>query len=176
MTEYIEIGYTAGVVGIKGQLRTKMDVFDIQEYKTQKELFLAKRGSTDVVSYKVNSIEIRNDNEMVISLEGIDTREKATEMVGYTLYLHESKLPKLKGNKFYYFEVIGFTIQDEVLGTLGTITNIYDMPAQDLIAMSYKNKEVLIPITDDFVLSPDRENKILHTKLPEGLLEVYIED
>ena len=174
MTEYIEIGYTSGVIGIKGQLRTKLDVFDIQEYKKQKELFLAKRGSKDLVAYPVNSVEIRSKNEMIILLEGIDSREKAEERVGYTLYLHESKLPKLKGNKFYYFEVIGFTIQDEILGTLGTITNIFDMPAQDLIAMNYQNKEVLIPITDEFVLQPDRENRILHTKLPEGLLEVYL--
>lgn len=175
MTEYIEIGYTCGVVGIKGQLRAKLDVFDIQEYKKQKELFLAERGSKNLVPYRVLAVEIRSDSEMVILLEGIDSREKAADMVGYTLYLHESKLPKLRGNKFYYFEVIGFTIQDENLGTLGTITNIFDMPAQDIIAMNYQNKEVLIPITDEFILQPDRENRILHTRLPEGLVEVYLE-
>jgi 16S rRNA processing protein RimM len=42
--------------------------------------------------------------------------------------------------------------------------------------MIYKSKEVLIPLIDEIVPKVDKKEKIVFTQLPEGLLEVYLED
>ena len=42
--------------------------------------------------------------------------------------------------------------------------------------MDYKGKEVLIPVIPEIVLEADKEAKILNVNLPEGLLEVYLEE
>ena len=36
------------------------------------------------------------------------------------------------------------------------------------------DKEILIPINDDFILELDRINKTIKMDLPEGLLKIYI--
>jgi 16S rRNA processing protein RimM len=50
------------------------------------------------------------------------------------------------------------------------------MNAQDLIAMDYQGKEVLIPINSDIVRTVDRANQKLNVALPDGLLDIYMTD
>jgi 16S rRNA processing protein RimM len=50
------------------------------------------------------------------------------------------------------------------------------LPAQNLLALDYQNKEVLIPIIEHFVLKVDKEAKKIMVKLPDGLLDVYLAD
>jgi 16S rRNA processing protein RimM len=67
-------------------------------------------------------------------------------------------------------------IVDEILGDLGQVRVIYDMETQDLIGMEYKEKEVLIPIKDGIIQKVDKTEKKVFCRLPEGLLDIYLED
>ena len=40
--------------------------------------------------------------------------------------------------------------------------------------MKYKEKEVLLPVSDEIVLRADHVKKEVYVKLPEGLLDVYL--
>jgi 16S rRNA processing protein RimM len=53
---------------------------------------------------------------------------------------------------------------------LGLVQTVYAMQAQDLLVMSYQNKEVLIPVDPEIVLGADKEAQTLQVNLPEGLL------
>ena len=59
------------------------------------------------------------------------------------------------------------------VGDLGPIVNIYEMPQHPILAIEYKNNEVLIPAVPDFIVKIDREKRIIEMELPEGLLEIY---
>ena len=50
------------------------------------------------------------------------------------------------------------------------------MNAQDLIAMDYLGKEVLIPINSDIVRTVNRASQKLNVALPDGLLAIYMEE
>jgi 16S rRNA processing protein RimM len=58
---------------------------------------------------------------------------------------------------------------------LGVVKEIYELPAQDVLVMLYKGKDVMIPMTQEFVIRADKENKQMITNLPEGLVEMYLE-
>jgi 16S rRNA processing protein RimM len=45
---------------------------------------------------------------------------------------------------------------------------------QVLLVMDYRQHEVLIPFTDGIVLGIDREQQDVKVDLPEGLLDVYL--
>src|SRR5437868_9788187 len=85
-----------------------------------------------------------------------------------------SKLPKLKCNDFYFHEIIGFSVTDTLLGELGIIKDVYDLQQHPVGVMLYKEKEVLIPVSEQTLQKIDRENKKIFLTLPEGLLEVYL--
>jgi 16S rRNA processing protein RimM len=74
-----------------------------------------------------------------------------------------------------YDDIIGFTIIDQVHGKLGIIEDVFETTGQDLIAMTYKEKEVLIPIVEQIILKVNKKSKSLEVRLPDGLLELYIQ-
>ena len=128
-----------------------------------------------MVPYFIEDLQIR-DNLNLMNLEGIESLDAAKELVGSRLFLPVAMLPKLKDNQFYYHEIIDYQVNDQVLGTLGTVKEVYSTGAQDVIIMIYQGVEVLIPLTDEIVPKVDKQNKVIITHLPDGLLEVYMNE
>ena len=167
-----ELGLVARLHGFQGQVQISIDADDPSRYAGLDALFLEVRGQ--LVPFIIEKLEMAKDRD-IVKFQGVDTQEDAEKLRSLKVFLPLALLPQLEGNKFYFHEVVGFKIQDQEQGTLGTITTVYNMPTQDLLAMDYKGVEVLIPIADDIVLTVDRENKVVHTHLPKGLVEVYTE-
>lgn len=90
------------------------------------------------------------------------------------VYLPLSFLPKLEGDKFYYHEVIGFTIVDATFGEVGVIKAINDTTAQALFEIDRNGTEILIPMNDEFIDKVDRNAKQILVTTPEGLIELYL--
>lgn len=171
--EYFELGAIAKPHGIKGALHAFLDVDDPYEYEELTSVFVQE--GQELVPYFISDIQIKA-NLNLISFEGIDTVDKAKEMVGKKLFLPVSFLPKLKDNQFYFHEIIGFQVNDAQLGLLGTVKEVVSLGSQDVVVMNYQHKEVLIPLTDEIIPSVNKKEKTLQTNLPEGLLEVYLND
>ena len=72
--------------------------------------------------------------------------------------------------------MIGFEVFDETKGLIGPIQIVYDLETQDLLGVTHKGKEILIPIQDEIILKVDKAAKKVFCRLPEGLLEIYLED
>jgi 16S rRNA processing protein RimM len=87
-----------------------------------------------------------------------------------------TELPTLTGNRFYYHEIIGFTVEDKNLGTLGKITHVNEQTAQATLEVDIKGKAALIPIVDDIILTVDRNAQLLHVNTPPGLIDLYTQD
>lgn len=121
-------------------------------------------------SYKLHG------NRAIVKLEDINSIDTAKALIGSKLFLPLDNLPELEDDQFYYHEVIGYQVLDEAKGELGAISAIYDMPGNDLLAMIYQGKEILIPINEDIVKQADHKKKILHVSLPDGLLEVFMNE
>jgi 16S rRNA processing protein RimM len=95
--------------------------------------------------------------------------------MGSEIYLPLSSLPKLTGNKFYFHEIIGFTLLDSVHGDIGIVESVNDTTAQALFEVVKEDKQLLIPINDQIITKVDRENKTIHVTTPEGLVDLYME-
>jgi 16S rRNA processing protein RimM len=167
------LGYIVKSHGTKGQLVFHMDVDYPDEYDEMDSVFVDIKG--ELVPYFIENLNIQKQSRAIVQLEDVDTMEKAQNLVGKALYLPLDTLDDLEEDQFYFHEIQGFEIIDHQRGSLGTVREVYSVATQNLIALDYKGVEVLIPIVDDIVLRADRENKQVHVKLPEGLLEVYTE-
>lgn len=168
-----ELGYFAKTHGTKGELLLFLDVDEPLAYSELNALFVEL--NRQLVPYLIRQINVQGKKAIVL-LQNIDHIENAQKLVGKKVYLPLEVLPSLPESDFYYHEVIGFTLVDENKGNLGTVNQIYEGATQDLIGMEYKGKEILIPVVDEIVLNLDRQNKLLHVRLPEGLLEIYLQE
>ena len=109
-----------------------------------------------------------------IYFEEVEDEVAADKIMGAELFLPLSLLPKLTGNKFYYHEIIGFTLLDKIHGNIGKITAVNDSVSQALFIAKKGDKELLIPITDQIITKVDRENKTIEVTTPDGLVALYL--
>lgn len=169
------LGFVIKPHGLKGEIIVQLDVDDPQDYKKLESVFISQNQGKILIPFFVEKMSIHQQKAQ-IKFEDIDNLEQAESLVGNEVYLPLSFLPPLSENQFYFHEIINFQIIDEEKGALGYVKDVFELPNQDVIGMIYQEKEVLIPINDEIIKRVDRENKLLHVSLPDGLLEVYLED
>ncbi len=168
-----EVGYIVKTHGLKGEVGIHLDVDNPSEYADLDGLLIEKNG--ELIPHFIERIRI-NIDKAIVKFEGINKIEDAEPLVRKTLYLSLDQLDELTDDQFYYHEIIGYTIVDEKKGAFGVIKTIYNQPHQDLIAMDFMEKEILIPISHEHVLKANHEKNELAVSLPDGLLEVYLDE
>jgi len=158
--------------GYKGDLLVKLDTDDPREYENLESVFVSL--GNNLVPFFISRSRLHKSNLLRVTFEDVATEDAVSRLLGAELYLPLDQLPKLTGNRFYYHEVIGFRLQDERHGDAGEIKAVNDQAAQALFVAEKDGKEVLIPVSDDFITRVDRETRKIHIRTPEGLLELYL--
>jgi 16S rRNA processing protein RimM len=129
----------------------------------------------NLIPFFIESSQLHKSELLRIKFEDIDTEQDADSILKSDLYLPLDFLPKLEGDKFYFHEVIGFTIEDVNFGKVGIIKGVNDNTAQALFEIDRDGIEILIPMNDELIKKVDRKNKIILVESPEGLIELYIQ-
>lgn len=167
------LGYVTKPKGLKGEVSVKLDTDQPQRYNGLDAVFVGMDGGDALVPYMLTHFRVGKGDRATAKMEGVDTQAQAKDMQGRELFLPLAALPPLEGNTFYYHEVPGFEVHDKENGLLGTVKEVLDQTAQPLLVIKNGPREILLPITDDFVTSIDREKQQLHVRIPEGLLDLY---
>ena len=175
LDETYQLGYLIKTHGLRGHLVAHFDVDDVAAYTKLKTVYLTLAGApTKLVEHHIEKVQPQSGNKVLLKLRGIDRIEEAEPLRGSQLHLPLAALPELEEDQFYFHDVIGFTVVDENMGPLGTVENFYELPQQDMLAMSYQGQEVLIPVVDELISHADHAKKEIYVNLPDGLLDVYL--
>lgn len=169
--ECFNLGYISKRVGNFGDLAFVLDVDDPKRYQKLESVFVELNNT--LVPFFIKKIQLRG-NIAVVSIEGIDSIEKAEEIVRSGIYLPLSFLPPLTGKKFYFHEMPGYTVIDKKYGAIGLVEEVLDYPQQAIFQIKFGEHEILIPAKDEFIVSIDRNTKQLELDAPEGLIDLYI--
>jgi 16S rRNA processing protein RimM len=173
LDQCFQLGVVLKPHGLKGELYISLDTDYPEDYQEMESVFMLQNGK--LVPFFIEHIQLKN-KEALVKFEDVEDKEGALSLRGNTLHLPLTDLPELTGNQFYFHEIDGFKIEDTEKGMLGIVKEVFEAGHQDLIGMEYQGKEVLIPINDEVILDVDRNNKLLRVSLPEGLLELYLEE
>lgn len=167
-----QLGYVLKAHGLKGELVIVIDADNPQEYSEMESVFV--EVNKKLIPFFIERIQL-NGPKAIIKFEEIDSIDQAKKFKGSPIYLPLDVLPEL-GDGYYFHELIGYKVVDSKEGELGTISGVFDSGSQDLIAMQYQEKEVLIPLTDEVVTKVDKKAKSIFTTLPDGLLDIYLSE
>mgnify|MGYP003706608311 FL=1 len=160
------LGTIVSKFSYKGEILLKLDSDEIQ-FKKLKTIFLEIEGA--LVPFEIKNVMLHKSSLLRIKLENIDSEKKANTIVKTKTYLPIKDLPKLNGDKFYYHEIISFTVLDLSLGNIGKVKEVNDQTSQPIIVVNNGLNEVMIPLVDDFLIEINRNKKTLTFDLPEGL-------
>lgn len=157
----------------KGEVLAKLDTDQPELYENLDAIFVSHRNT--LLPFFIEQSQLHKSDLLRIKFEDVDTEEDADSLLKSELYLPLELLPKLDGNKFYFHEVIGFTITDIHFGNVGTIKGINDSTAQALFEIDRDGLEILIPMNDEFIVEVNRNTQTIIVETPEGLIDLYLQ-
>ena len=173
MNNYFSIGKLVSVHGLQGEFVLKHSLGKRASLQGVEAIFLEERKNS-FIPYFVQKASVKDHEHTFVKLEGIDTKEDARKLVQTPVYLIEADF-KAQAASSAPLSLLGFTVQDKEQGVLGVIEEVIEMPMQVLAKITFREKEVLLPLNEQSMVKVDKKGQIVHVDLPEGLLDIYLD-
>ncbi len=165
--EYVAVAKIVNTHGYKGRMVIVYTSALPYEFSVGEALFLDMRGSK--IPYFVTYFRTTKPGEAFVEVESIRSKEDAKTFIKKEIFVEE-KIGKKK-KAFRLSDIIGYTLYNENI-EIGTVTEFFEMPHQNLLQFDYKGKDVLMPLHEDLVVDMDKKNKRIYVIIPEGLLDI----
>jgi 16S rRNA processing protein RimM len=109
--------------------------------------------------------------EWLLKFSGVETRDELETWRGLFVTAPAGSLPPPEPGEVYLHELEGFAVRRPDDEALGLVSAVYEMPAGVTLEVQGPTREFLLPFRKEFVVSMDRERRVLVVVLPEGLVE-----
>jgi 16S rRNA processing protein RimM len=106
----------------------------------------------------------------ILTLEGIETIDRAQELVGGEVFAREEDLEPLGDDEYYWYELVSMTVVTDDGQALGVVQSVIATGANDVFVVSDGAREVLLPNIPEVILDVDREKRVITVHLLPGLI------
>lgn len=166
MKNYFRIGKIINTFGIKGEVKVFPYTDDIRRFDDLTEFYLSTNDDALDIEfdgkpiYKKSSIKY-SKGIALLGIVGIDTIEKANKFLHKNIYVIRKDAVKLNDGECYVQDLIGAdAVLDEKI--VGKVTSIIKTGANDVLEVNMNDKEILIPLVNDFIIKLEpQENKVI---------------
>ena len=164
---YLEVGQIVSTHGVKGEVKVNPWCDSPDFLKKLKTLYFDKDGQKPI---KVKSSRVHK-NVVLMSLEGIDSIEKASTLRNKILYMNR-KDAKLDENSFFIQDLIGCAVIDADTGkSYGELCDVSSTGANDVWHIKQGSKEYLIPAIPDVVIETKVEENLVVIRPLKGIFD-----
>lgn len=153
--DYLRIGLVVKPQGIKGELKIMPMTDDPNRFKGLKQVYV-EQGKEHVIR-SIANVSVRND-AIIITVEGIETREAAEAMRGKYLCVDRQNAVKLPDGRYFVVDLIGCTVEDTNGTNLGKLNDVYETGANDVYTIKGK-RSLMVPALKKLIKSVDIANK-----------------
>jgi 16S rRNA processing protein RimM len=123
-------------------------------------------------SYKVLSCS-RTPKGLIVELSGITTPEAVQALKNMGVFADEQLVRSLGNVRFFDDEIVGCAVINHETGeTLGTVTDVWQMPASDIWVMDWRGAEIPIPAVEEYIKKVDIVAKRVEIYVMPGLLDL----
>lgn len=169
--EVYKIGKIGKPHGVKGEVSLMFsdDVFDRVDAD-----YLVLMVDGILVPFFFEEYRFKSGETALVKFCDIDTKEQAQELTGCDVFFPK-KFSDRDENELTWDELEGFEIlnADDNDSRIGTLSYVDDATENVLFGVEKPDgNEVLIPASDEFIISVDAENRKIRVSLPEGLLDL----
>lgn len=174
----VALGEIVGTHGLRGLLRFRSYASASSLPPTSRPIFLTRRpaNGADPDRTDARSIVLKDARPhgtvALLTVEGIDSIEAATPLVGHALALPETELPEPASGELYVYQLEGLAVVTNAGDHLGTIDRTFSNGANEVLVVHDGPREYLIPLIADVVQTVDvAGGRVVIDPIP-GLLDV----
>jgi 16S rRNA processing protein RimM len=173
--DFILIGKIIKSHGLKGEVKVFPYSGSPENFQNYTDLVVADHESGVSRSLSVKQARVQGGN-VILLFEGVTSRNEADTLAGREVWLARNDFPPLAPNEYYWFELEGMDVYTVDGRELGTVTSIFNNKAQDVLVVTDRQGEYLIPVTEDVIRSMDDRRRILVISPMPGLLDLNSEE
>lgn len=165
-----KIGKLGKPHGVKGEITFAItdDVFDRVDAD-----YLVLDIDGILVPFFLEEYRFKNDDNVLVKFEDIDTQEQARLYTGCDVYFPRH-LSDSDEENMSWAEIIGFQLVDVSTGkVVGTIDHVDDSTINLLFEITTPDgKDVLIPASPQLIEGVDSAQRVIRMSLPDGILDL----
>lgn len=173
VNELVEIGKFNKPHGIAGEVNATIDRdVDVSSLKC---IVLDVDGI--YVPFFIESFRSKGVDSCLLTIDGICSEDDASRLSKKTIYAlkKDCALPDDDGSDddgMYAEDFIGYTISDTGGNVIGKIEDVDDSTDNVLFIVRTDEKNVYIPVADEFIVRIDSDALMVAMELPSGLIDL----
>tara|TARA_Y100000590_G_C15462042_1_gene916836 strand:+ start:300 stop:824 length:525 start_codon:yes stop_codon:yes gene_type:complete len=156
--------------GVKGEL--KVFLYNDRSSTLKEGLYIWFKIDEKFVKYSVINLRGVTKKSQILKIKEVDTFDKAMIISKKEFFVSRNDFEELDENSFYLNDLIGCDVFDEKNQSLGKILDVLNFPANDVLLISYEDKEIMVPFVEDFILLFDLDNRLVKLKNFKFLFEL----
>ena len=108
----------------------------------------------------------------IVKLADVDSRDASEQLVGREVFVAIADMPVLSADEFYWHELKGLLVVTDQGKELGTVNSLIATGSSDILVISGKGHEYLVPAIDEIIVEVNWETRTLVISPMPGLLEI----
>ncbi|MDD2721459.1 MAG: ribosome maturation factor RimM [Gallionella sp.] len=151
------MGRVASAFGIRGWVKIQPFseyVDSLMDYDT----WFLGRENGPWREVEVGQCEVHGKT-LVAQFSDCDDRNLAEKLKGLLVAVPRSSLPEEEEGEYYWADLIGMSVVNEAGESLGTVAELLETGANDILVVRGSGKDVLIPFLEDVIKQVDLAEK-----------------
>ncbi|TAD85799.1 MAG: 16S rRNA processing protein RimM [Bacteroidetes bacterium] len=167
----ISVGKFVATFGVEGEL-VLLHALGKKTDLSGVKYILIEDKTGQKLPYFIQQARGKNHQETYVKLEGIVTKEAAQTLTRKAVWLSVADFEQHVAASST-IALLGFTMLEDKQ-PIGEIVEVIEQPHQVLCTVKVGQKEALVPLHAESLVSINRKLKQVHVSLPHGLLDIYL--
>ncbi|RME70956.1 MAG: 16S rRNA processing protein RimM [Chloroflexi bacterium] len=164
---YLAVGKVVRAHGLQGELSVSVLTEFPERFETTEWVYLGDQF--EAVPFKVEGYRWHKQH-ILLTLEGVTSRAQAEQFRGqYVQVPIEEAMPLPEGTQYLY-QLMGLAVVTADAQMLGTVVDIIETAANDVLVVHNGERELLLPDIPDVVKTVDLEQGQIVVTLLDGLI------
>jgi len=169
--DLVMIGEVVKPHGIRGEVKVYSYSGRPENFENYKKIVLQAQTESRTDIYNV--VKSREQGSLaILELEGVSSREAAETLQGSTVWLMKDDFQRLEPDEYYWHQLENLLVITESGRELGRVTRLFSTPAHDIMVVTGKGHEYLIPVNADIICNIDDQGGKITISPPAGLLDI----
>ncbi|HPF16921.1 MAG TPA: ribosome maturation factor RimM [Thermotogota bacterium] len=169
----IPIGIVKSSHGLMGEVKVKEYTNYLSVFDKETDFLLYNRDKKRHLIVQIEQIKPAGHN-LIIHFKGFKSIEDAEKIAGFEIYLPLDRLPEIGEDGYYFYQLLDCEVVDEQNLLIGRVIDVIETGSADVLSIAPNGvdiedepeKEIMIPVVQDFVIHIDKQKKRITVRLP----------
>ena len=162
----VEVGKIINTRGLRGEMKVYPYLDEPEDFLEFNYLLIKDE------KYNIKGVKFFK-NMVFVTLEGIDTIEKAEMLKNSLVEIYDEDLPELSDGEFYIKDIIGMEVVTDDGIALGKVKDVLRTGSNDVYEIERSGlKSMYLPAIKDVILDTDLDKKLMTVHIIPGLDEI----